>query len=165
MRPVGAAAIGRGDRYGCSCTREIVVERGRDARSCAACHASDITDAVTRAAGQFLGQRGQVPDLLRHARRHNLRRISGQAMLERRTRRRVSTFAILFPCFPTGHPAAGNRKLLTSNTPITPLAFPQVYALKSYSDPCAHATFYALRGPERDFIGTDRNDQRRDSSG
>ena len=91
MRPCGAAAVERRDRYRCSCNREIDVNRVGDARSCTECHASDVTNAVARAAGQFLGQCRQVSDLLRHSGRHDLRGIPGQTMLERRTHRRVST--------------------------------------------------------------------------
>lgn len=91
MRPCRAAAIERWDRYRCSCNREIDVNRVGDARSCTECHASDVTNAVARAAGQFLGQCRQVSVLLRHSGRHDLRGIPGQTMLERRTHRRVST--------------------------------------------------------------------------
>lgn len=100
MRPFGAGAVvfvEREERRGCSWNGEIVVERDRDARSCR-CAQPDLAIPVARAARQFPGQRGQVSHLLRHPGRHDLRGVSGQTVLERRTSRGVSS--VLFFFFP-----------------------------------------------------------------
>lgn len=89
MRPLGAGAVvvEREERRGCS--REVVVV-DRDARSCR-CAQPDLAVPVARAARQLPGQRGQVSHLLRHPGRHDLRGVSGQTVLERRTSRGVSS--------------------------------------------------------------------------
>lgn len=95
VRPLGAGAVvvEREERRGCS--REVVVDR--DARSCR-CTQPDLAVPVARAARQLPGQRGQVSHLLRHPGRHDLRGVSGQTVLERRTSRGVSS--ALFSLFP-----------------------------------------------------------------
>lgn len=98
MRPLGAGAVvfvEREERRGCSWNGEIVVERDRDARSCR-CAQPDLAIPVARAARQFPGQRGQVSHLLRHPGRHDLRGVSGQTVLERRTSRGVSSVLFFF---------------------------------------------------------------------
>lgn len=96
VRPLGAGAVvvEREERRGCS--REVVVV-DRDARSCR-CAQPDLAVPVARAARQLPGQRGQVSHLLRHPGRHDLRGVSGQTVLERRTSRGVSS--ALFSLFP-----------------------------------------------------------------
>lgn len=94
VRPLGAGAVvvEREERRGCSW--EVV---DRDARSCR-CAQPDLAVPVARAARQLPGQRGQVSHLLRHPGRHDLRGVSGQTVLERRTSRGVSS--ALFSLFP-----------------------------------------------------------------
>lgn len=104
MRPLGAGAIvveREEQRRGCGWNGgevvvAVVVRRDRDARSWC-CAQPDLAVPVARAARQFPGQRGQVSHLLRHPGRHDLRGVSGQTVLERRTTRGVSR--VLFSLF------------------------------------------------------------------
>lgn len=105
MRPLGAGAIAveREERRGRSrwngeiVVLVLVVGRDRDARSCRCAAQPDLAVPVARAARQFPGKRGQVSHLLRHPGRHDLRGVSGQTVLERRTSRGVSS--VLFSLF------------------------------------------------------------------
>lgn len=113
MRPLGAGAIvveREEQRRGCGWNGgevvvAVVVRRDRDARSWC-CAQPDLAVPVARAARQFPGQRGQVSHLLRHPGRHDLRGVSGQTVLERRTTRGVSR--VLFSLFspPSSSPLA-----------------------------------------------------------
>jgi len=101
LRSFGAGAVERGALgciLECSCEIDllIVARQHSRARSCDAVAISRTPHPardVARAAGQLPGEYRQVPNLLRHFGGHDLRGVSRQELLERRTRRRVSKFS------------------------------------------------------------------------